>query len=96
MSDPQPNLFGPAITVYRKQKGLTLRALAVELEKLGYPITPSTINKYELGLRSPGGDFVAYFQACLKLSTPQATLLLKLLAIEKHLELLEQYKAAKP
>jgi hypothetical protein len=55
----------------RRYGDLSQKELANLLEKNGYAINNSTINKYELGTRTPNGEFIYHVSLCLGLKSEE-------------------------
>lgn len=88
--------FGALLRQYRKDAGWSQPELARQLEKIGYEISTSAINKYELGKRRPGGGFIAYLMRCLQITDQrEIDLFLEELSTDYLEDLVDQYDKAR-
>lgn len=95
MKDRIP-LFGSALRDLRESKGWSQPELVRQLERKGYTLHVSTINKWELGERYPSSaDVIAYLEVSLGLIEDEATELIDALSLDYFLDMLAQYEEAK-
>ena len=95
--------FGTLLAEYRKELGWTQPELARQLTRRGYPVSGSTINKYELGQRTPQGDFlftfVRCYASCLEISPEDEHIIVqglaRALAAVYHGQLIAEVRAAR-
>ena len=87
-----PSLFGALLRDYRNRMGWSQTELARQLGmKYGYKISPSAINKYELGKRRPGGAFIYYLEKDFDLSEEEVEAFFAALSNDYVEELYDAY-----
>ena len=87
--------FGWLLRAYRKDAGWSQPELARQLDKVGHPISTSAINKYELGHRRPGGEFIAYLARVFKMNDDEEIdSFFQALTADYLRELIDQYDNA--
>lgn len=67
--------FGRLLAYFRYMRDVTQVELAYHLENLRYPISISSISKYEFGNRSPSPEFVYHACKALELSEEEEQML---------------------
>jgi transcriptional regulator with XRE-family HTH domain len=91
----QKSYFGRLLEQYRKAQRLSQGELARQLGQNGYIVDVSTINKYELGLRTPPAQFIYSVTQYLNLSQPQQEALIEGYWADRAQEFWEEYNQAK-
>ena len=93
MRTPKPG-FGRLLEIYRHNNWMSQTELAEALNRRGFAISVSAINRYESGLRDPPLDFVVSASACLKLSPEQESALVMALFEDYSQKFWRDYKEA--
>ncbi len=79
---------------HRKDKYPQLTQLHKALDRLGYGVSYSLIEKIEAGDRQPGGEFVFYFSQLLGLSEKELSDLVEAWRGERDAEFWREYQHA--
>ena len=84
--------FGRLLEAYRSFRGVTQTELRDLLEEVGYFISVSAINKYELGRREPTPEFVYRVSQVLDLKADEVDALINAHFVDQQSYFLSKYR----